>query len=680
MAKGAFNVFELHAEKIVLGVVGAFLLAMVWLYLISTPNKVEFDGKLVGPGELDEAILAQANQLQQRVRGLKPPEVNVPDFSSQLRKQQETGLFAPAEGSPPLAANIRRSAPFGVSINVPGIQADEGKPGGTAIASVTPIKTNPPVVETGRSMVIAVPAAFEQIARPDEKKPEAVEKPWVTIATYFDKQAQQEAMVSAGYPQYRARVLIAGVDVQRQELKADGTWSDWADVSPSAAMPKLTIPSPVLDEATGAVKNRDEIDRVFELVQANQQRIIQPVYFNIDGGDEWVTPPLEGHEPEEEADEDTAKPKEPKPKKELRPQPAPRQTPPPPPTGRGNRGGGGASDVAGGGGGARQNRPPVDDPKIKQEQAKQADADLKEAKEAFKEKEYATARAKAQSAANNEHAKKLTKDQAEDLLKDIESAEEKLAQQNQGGGRNPRNAGGGTVVADGDGAPVNPRGASPVNPRGGGGGVQAVQVAELVTHPTTDAPAVWFHDDSVEAGKTYRYRMRVNVWNRYVGQAKALKNPADAQKTVLTGEWSDAGEPVTTVASSFFFVKGPRAGNEAASVEVWKFMSGSWRRESFDVMVGDVIGGVKKIKTGDDDDSKSKAEVDFATGAVVLDLRFNDRIRVRNAPSKDGSISYRELQSLTLVYYDPADGQVKEKNAIMDKDDPMRKKLEKSSG
>ncbi|MBL8879829.1 MAG: hypothetical protein JNG88_11980, partial [Phycisphaerales bacterium] len=155
---------------------------------------------------------------------------------------------------------------------------------------------------------------------------------------------------------------------------------------------------------------------------------------------------------------------------------------------------------------------------------------------------------------------------------------------------------------------------------------------------------------------------------------------ADAQKTVLAGEWSDAGEPVTTVASSFFFVKGPRAGNEAASVEVWKFTSGAWRRENFDVAVGDMIGGVKKVKTGDDDDSKSKVDVDFSTGAVVLDLRFNDKIKVRNAPSKDGTISYRELQSLTLVYYDPADGQVKEKNAITDKDDAMRKKLEKSSG
>ncbi|MBL8881019.1 MAG: hypothetical protein JNG88_18035, partial [Phycisphaerales bacterium] len=518
MAKGAFNVFELHAEKIVLGVVGAFLLAMVWMYLISTPNKVEFDGKQVGPGELDEAILAQANQLQQRVRGLKPPEVNVPDFSSQLRKQQEAGLFAPAEGSPPLAAAVRRSAPFGVSIRVPGIEADEGKPGGTAIASVTPIKTEPPVVETGRSMVIAVPAAFEEIARPDDKKPEAVEKPWVTIATYFDKQAQQEAMVAAGYPQYRARVLIAGVDVERQELKADGTWSDWTTVQASAAMPKLSIPNPVLDEATGAVKNREEIDRALELVQANQHKIIQPVYFDVKGGDEWITPPLEGHEPEEETDtDDGPRVKEPRPRKEPRPQPGPRQTPPPPVGNRGSRGNpGGGGDVVGPGGGGGRPQPPTVDPKLRREQEKQADADLKEAKEAFKEKEYADARAKAQQAANNEHAKKATKDQAESLLKEIEEAEAKLAQQNQGGGRNnPR--GGGTVVADTGGDTVNPRGGlGGGNPRGGGA-AQPMQTADLVTHPTTDAPAVWFHDDSVEAGKTYRYRMRVNVWNRYVG-------------------------------------------------------------------------------------------------------------------------------------------------------------------
>lgn len=677
MAKGAFNFFELHAEKIVLGVVGAFLLAMVWMYMISTPNKVEFDGKQVGPDELDQAIASQADQLQQRVRNLKAPEVNVPDFSSQLRKLHESGLFAAAEGSPQLSANLRRSIPFGPSIVVPGLESVEARIG-TTIASISALKTDPPVVETGRSMVIAVPASFEDVARNDDKKPAAVEQPWVTVATYFDRKAQQDAMIAAGYPEYRARVFIAGVDVQRQELRADGTWADWADVQPSQAMPKLTIPEPVLDEATGAIKNREDIDRAFELVQANQQRIIQPTYFNIDAGDTWVTPPLEGHEPEEvdEADE-APKPKPPKEKPEVRPPPGPR-----PPVGvsggRGGRGatgrGGGGSDVVGGSNSRAPTAPQVD-AKTRREQEKQADADLKEAQEAFKDKDYALARNKAQEAANSEYAKKSTKDKAESLLKEVEEAEAKLAQQ---APTNPRGGnvrgGGGDVVVSSDSQIANPRGGGM---RGMGGSPAAMQVAELVTHPVTDAPAVWFHDDSVDAGKTYRYRMRVNIWNRYVGQPRAFKNPADAQKTVIAGEWSDAGEPVTTVANSFFFVKGPRAGNEAASIEVWKFLSGTWHKENFDVAIGDVIGGVKKIKSGDDD--RTRTDVDFSTGAVVLDLRFNDRVKVRNAPSKDGSISYRDLQTLVMVYYDPADGQVKEKNAIMDKDDPMRRKLDKGS-
>lgn len=680
MAKGAFNFFELHVEKIVLGVVGAYLLAMVWMYLISSPNRVEFDGRMVGPGELDSAILSQAEQLDQRIRNLKPQDIEVPDFSNQLRRLHESGLFAPADGAPPLAAVLRRSVPFGASVMVPGIEALAGRPGGTAVASVTPLRPDPPVVETGRSMVIAVPASFEESGRSEESRPTPVEKPWVTVAAYFDRKAQQEALVEAGYPQYRARVYVTGVDVQRQELRADGTWSEWQDVEPSSAMPRVNIPSPVIDEATGAIRNRDEIDRAFDIVQANQHRILQPTYFAIDAGDEWTTPPLEGHEPEEEEVEAPPRPRPP-------PQQRPEVRPPPtqrPSAGGGSvrggggsvRGGGGGSDTVGGGGGGRtQARPPVEDPRMRREQEQLADADLKEARDAFREKELGVARTKAQEVINNEYAKKATRDAAEKLLKDVEAAEAKLAAQGGGGRRMMVGGDVGGVVADTSGSV---RGGAMAGARGGA--AQPMQVVELVTHPTTDAPAVWFHDDSVEAGKTYRYRMRVNIWNRYVGQPRALKNPADAQKAVLAGEWSEPGDPVTTIPGSFFFVKGPRAGNEAASVEVWKFISGAWRKESFDVSVGDVVGGVKKVRSGDEDDPRSRVDVDFSTGAVVLDLRFNDRVKVRNAPSKDGSISYRELQSLVLVYFDPADGQVKEKNAITDKDDPMRKKLEKSSG
>ncbi|MBK8914529.1 MAG: hypothetical protein IPM64_07985 [Phycisphaerales bacterium] len=66
MSKGSFNFFELHAEKLVLGVCGVFLLYMVWAFLISTPNTVEYGGRSVAPGELDEAILTAARDLEAR--------------------------------------------------------------------------------------------------------------------------------------------------------------------------------------------------------------------------------------------------------------------------------------------------------------------------------------------------------------------------------------------------------------------------------------------------------------------------------------------------------------------------------------------------------------------------------------------------------------------------------------
>ncbi|HQL55667.1 MAG TPA: hypothetical protein PLQ87_13235, partial [Phycisphaerae bacterium] len=45
------------------------------------------------------------------------------------------------------------------------------------------------------------------------------------------------------------------------------------------------------------------------------------------------------------------------------------------------------------------------------------------------------------------------------------------------------------------------------------------------------------------------------------------------------------------------------------------------------------------------------------------------------AAGKAGEFSYREAKSLVLVYLDPADGQVKERIADVDRSDPLYTKL-----
>ena len=94
--------------------------------------------------------------------------------------------------------------------------------------------------------------------------------------------------------------------------------------------------------------------------------------------------------------------------------------------------------------------------------------------------------------------------------------------------------------------------------------------------------------------------------------------------------------------------------------------------------VGDVIGDVRKIKVGEYDEEGDEIvdDVDFTTGVVVLDLRFNETVEQRRR-GKDGVFGYSEKKGSTvLVYLDPADGQVKERVSLFDRRDPKKKELE----
>lgn len=175
-------------------------------------------------------------------------------------------------------------------------------------------------------------------------------------------------------------------------------------------------------------------------------------------------------------------------------------------------------------------------------------------------------------------------------------------------------------------------------------------------------PAVWVHDDSVEPGKTYRYRLRVEIWNRYVGRRAALRDPAQAEKSVLVGEWSEPGDPVAVDPKSLFFVKSKGPGADpAASVDVFAWYAGNWFRESFTVGVGDAIGEPKEIKVGDGDDGKPQRDtVDFATRAVVLDIRPEESVWTRRSTGK-GEFAYSDQKGVVVVYLDPVDGQVKQR-------------------
>ncbi|MCA9243962.1 MAG: hypothetical protein KDA32_08420 [Phycisphaerales bacterium] len=676
---------EAHVEKMVLGGAVLFVLYLAWGYLIATPHTTKLDGKDVTAGEIAESVLASARTLDSAVKNAKADPFTVEPYATELRKRQDKGILTSDDtDKPAIPPVLARAAEFGRKIEVPGLE--QSSEAGKQLVLATPMPPMGLELRAGRSVVIPDPlkidgsapqAGFQQPGLLTGRGPggrstggglinigprqvpggrgfqdptpsfgspapepgseiKTRETPWVTVGAYYEKGAQEKEFLNANYAQYRAKPYVVRTEAQRQELLANGEWSEWADVTPGDAMPKVDLPDIAYDPSVKRYLNKPEVAAALQLIKTDQERIMQPPFFVVRGGDEWELPPLDGlpivDDEEEEVDEGP---------KINEPAQGPRQpivAPPSNPTvrgGRGIRGGGSGPTIPGGGSGIRNAGPSGGDPK--KEARKQAIEDWNTARQHMRAKEYAAA---------------------------IEAARK--------------------VVQAGDGAPplFQKRARKLIKFAESRAGTQAGPTPRVAEQPFVTRPddknteALWFHDDTVTPGKTYRYRLRVVLWNRYAEQDKALKDAEDARKLLVSGEWSIPSEPVTVPPLTHFFLAAENASKGTARFDVWKWFEGRWIKESFDVAVGEVIGGVRKIKTGETDSSgrEVRSDVDFTTGAVLLDVRFDENIEQRQG-QKEG-YRMRTQQSSVAVCLNPADGRVIERVRAFDRYDPTRQELE----
>ncbi len=148
----------------------------------------------------------------------------------------------------------------------------------------------------------------------------------------------------------------------------------------------------------------------------------------------------------------------------------------------------------------------------------------------------------------------------------------------------------------------------------------------------------WAHDDTVEPGKSYRYRVRLGVFNpiagteRFSEQGKHLKN-----KVILWGKFSDATVNVTIPARLYFFPRDVQAAARTVTVQVSRYVLGYWYSKDFMVRQGEVVGKVADSEIADVEEGVVVPEtVDYSTGAVLVDvMAVNDwsggkNLRARN--------------------------------------------------
>jgi hypothetical protein len=111
----------------------------------------------------------------------------------------------------------------------------------------------------------------------------------------------------------------------------------------------------------------------------------------------------------------------------------------------------------------------------------------------------------------------------------------------------------------------------------------------------------WAHDDTLEPGSTYRYRIRLGVFNPVAG----IHSKGDATNAViLWSEFSEVTAPVEIPTRQYFFANKYHAESEILVAEVAQFVLGYWHLGKFQVKPGEVLGQVKEV-TSETDDPKS---------------------------------------------------------------------------
>jgi hypothetical protein len=109
----------------------------------------------------------------------------------------------------------------------------------------------------------------------------------------------------------------------------------------------------------------------------------------------------------------------------------------------------------------------------------------------------------------------------------------------------------------------------------------------------------WAHDDTVEPEKRYRYRIRLGVFNPVAGTNQFSEGyQGFKNKVVLWSEFSDITEAVEIPGRLYFFAHDIQ--NEAAKivkVQVSRYVLGYWNSKDFAVEQGEVIGKVVESET-----------------------------------------------------------------------------------
>ena len=533
------NPFEQHVEKIVLGGASAALLLVVAMQFTMQPNLVEPDAKAgkLPPARAFEPAKRQADLLlgQLDSSSVQPPE----PVKLALRQEFEAG------SSGELIAGATAVA-LGVPTRVGGgtvVPASDGR-----YAAVTvPAPTSPIAAVFEGAIDPATVAQYPELKQ-QELVPAAqpYDKASVSVEATFSGTALRAALeadpdgpsgelrpIPMGW--WRDSVEILGVQIEREDLTADGSWSE------AQTVPALPGRFDLLGELAKAPRLSVLMVRgAVDTARSYASDVQRPPFLPYLVGEEWI-PPSDALRRQELEERQTKIDRATEQVLELNdriaqlttemnsaPERIEREVAPPP----GDGGGGGGKGGGGGGGGRSPDpRPTGEKPKPPQTKAqvkRQLDQVTRE--------------------------------------RDLRQAE---------------------LIALGGTAPTA-TGAEPTTS-------SSSRFATMQSTLELDSVKVWGHDITAKRGGTYRYRLRVVVNNPFYGNALALPEDqrAMAESPTVASAWTEWSAPVSLDPQKTFFITSagtPDAiGGNRASASVYEFYYGYWRAGSASLTPGDPI-------------------------------------------------------------------------------------------
>ena len=104
-----------------------------------------------------------------------------------------------------------------------------------------------------------------------------------------------------------------------------------------------------------------------------------------------------------------------------------------------------------------------------------------------------------------------------------------------------------------------------------------IMLTRLTEFDKLEKLTFWAYDDTVEPRKTYRYRVRLGVFNPIAGTDKVSQKSLDKRNDViLWSSYSDVTEPIEIMGRLYFFANSVRDADKAVTVQISRLALGRW--------------------------------------------------------------------------------------------------------